>query len=492
MLKKRKNIHSQIILDWFNVTYRSLFLGILLIITVVGVGLLAYYFYLGQASPRAEARREIDKADTLYHDAVIYARGEKLEELRDTAKANMNQAYNEFDRKNYTDAKIAAIRSQNLSQKIIDIARDQSTTSTEVRFYKIEGDVKVKRAGSFVWESAASITLLRFGDQIKTSSKASAQIIYFDGTITTISSGSLLEIKEIYEDPRTKVQKVHEKLSWGTLQASTQKMRTKGSFHKVSTETSQAKSREEAEFKVVYDKKRGESSIDLYKGSLEIFTKAERIKLSESEKILIGKDGGISEKENMPLPPKIVSPADQKIFVYVNHSDATTDLVWQKTPHCQKYHLVISNLPLFSNPIVDKEDVTSNYVELPGLPPASYYWKVSCFNENGIEGQFSQTRKFRVVSSQFRDKSDKIPPKIEIDDFLQTGPLVIISGKTEPGATLWVSSETDSEIADIYEDGTFYVVHRLRKEGANDLYIVAQDAAGNETKIKRRAYLESY
>jgi hypothetical protein len=488
MIRKGRKIDSQIVLDWFNVTYKSLFLGIFIVIIVISIAIFSYYFYLSQASPRAESKREIEKAESLYHDAVVYAQGEKLEELRDTAKDNLNQALDEYDRKNYTDAKIAAIRSQNLSQKIIDIAREESTTSSEVRFYKIEGDVKVKRAGSFIWEAATPRTLLRYGDQIKTSSKASAQIIYFDGTITTIHQGSLLEIREIYEDPRTKVQKVHEKLNFGALLASTQKKRTEGSFHEVSTETSKAKSDKEAEFKVAYDKDRGESSIDLYKGSLEVLTSAERMNLSESERISVAKNGRISEKKNIPYPPEIISPADQKIFVYTKYKEATTDLIWEKTPICKKYHLMISNLPLFSNTIVNKKDLKTNYVELPGLTPASYYWKVSCYNDEGVEGRASETRKFRIVSSQFRDKNDTIPPKIEISDFLQTGPLVIVSGKTEPGANLWV----DSERVDVYDDGTFYAVVKLRKEGASDIHIMAQDPSGNETKVKRRAYIDSY
>lgn len=488
MIKKSRKINSQIILDWFNVTYKSLFLGIFIVIIIIAIAIFSYYFYLSQASPRAEAKREIDRAESLYHDAVVYAHGEKLEELRDTAKGNLNQAYDEFERKNFTDSKIAAIRCQNLSQKIIDIAREESTTSSEVRFYKIEGDVKVKRAGSFVWDAATKKTLLRFGDQIKTSSKASAQIIYFDGTITTINPGSLLEIREIYEDPRTKVQKVREKLNFGTLLASTQTKRAEGSYHEVSTETSKAKSDSEAEFKVAYDKDRGESSFDLYKGSLEVLTSAERMNLRESEKISVAKNGSISEKKSIPYPPEIISPADQKIFVYTKYKEATTNLIWEKTPLCKTFHLMISNLPLFSNPIVNKMDLKTNYVELPGLPPQSYYWKVSCYNEEGVEGKFSETRKFRIVSSQFRDKSDTIPPKIEISDFLQTGPLVIVSGRTEPGANLWV----DSERVDVYDDGTFYAVVKLRKEGASDIYIMAQDPSGNETKIKRRAYIDSY
>ena len=62
------------------------------------------------------------------------------------------------------------------------------------------------------------------------------------------------------------------------------------------------------------------------------------------------------------------------------------------------------------------------------------------------------------------------------------------TGRTEPGAQLWI----DSEKVDVYDDGTFYAVIRLRKEGNNDVQLVAQDAAGNEARLVKRAYVEQY
>ena len=36
------------------------------------------------------------------------------------------------------------------------------------------------------------------------------------------------------------------------------------------------------------------------------------------------------------------------------------------------------------------------------------------------------------------------------------------------------------------------VKKRLRKEGVNELHLLAQDAAGNEARLTHRAYVESY
>ena len=105
-----------------------------------------------------------------------------------------------------------------LSIKVLDIVRG-STGTTLVRFLRIEGDVKVKQAGEFSWESANPKMLLRVGDQVKTSSTASAQLLYFDGSKTTIQPGSLLEIRDLYEDAETLAGDVFKLFYYGALSA---------------------------------------------------------------------------------------------------------------------------------------------------------------------------------------------------------------------------------------------------------------------------------
>jgi len=66
--------------------------------------------------------------------------------------------------------------------------------------------------------------------------------------------------------------------------------------------------------------------------------------------------------------------------------------------------------------------------------------------------------------------------------------MVIVNGRTEPGATLWINNEK----TETYDDGTFYAVVRLRKEGMNDIRFVSQDTAGNEAELTKTAYVEMH
>ena len=185
--------------------------------------------------------------------------------------------------------------------------------------------------------------------------------------------------------------------------------------------------------------------------------------------------------------PRLVAPSDQRVFVYEDPTKGTTDLTWEKVPGAARYHLIISDKFLFTDPLydADREETT---VVLDGVASGAYYWKVAAVSPSGVRGPFSEPRRFRVTSQKIRDREDTSPPKLEITDFVQTGPMVIMNGRTEPGAQLWI----DSEKVDVYDDGTFYAVIRLTKEGNNDVQLVAQDAAGNEARLVKRAYVEQY
>src|SRR6185503_1939174 len=101
----------------------------------------------------------------LLSEASTYARDTKTKMLCDNATTKLEEARRQYDHRDYQDARTSAMVSQNPAQKVIDIGRGETATDREVRFYKIEGEVRVKRAGQFHWEDATPRMLLRIGDQ---------------------------------------------------------------------------------------------------------------------------------------------------------------------------------------------------------------------------------------------------------------------------------------------------------------------------------------
>jgi len=481
--------NTRIQLDWFNVRYRTLVLwGVVIIGGLSAGGAYFYHNHYLKASPQGQARTAIGQAETLLEQAALQAKNDRLQAMRDDAQRFLDGARSNFNEGNFNDARVAAIRSQNFSQRLLDTARGGETAAKEVRFYKIEGDAKVKRAGQFIWEAADPKLPLSVGDQVKTSSNSTAQIIYFDGTITTIKPGSLLEIKELYEHPTTKVRKVREKLNFGGVSATLAGGNAAGSFHEVATDTSSTRSQERAEIEVGYDQTSQRTEVRVHSGQAQVSAGSKEIKVSQAEMVAVGQDSQVMTRGRIPRAPELLQPIDQKVLVYRDTDAATTQLVWKGVPDAARYHLQISRRSLLGELLLDKEDVRATSVKLPRLKVGSYYWRVATVSAENVQSAFSETRKFKIISTEIRDQEDKIPPAVEIKDFLVFSYQVIINGKTEPGAVLSI----DGQRVDVFDDGTFTAVIKLMREGRNTLNIVAQDISGNETQVKRTAYVEAF
>ena len=473
-------------LEWFTVTYRSVF-GAVLVVLLLAIGGPSYWYYFRVLKPRAAAEEAIGRAERRVGDAASLRSDPTAGEIVEGATINLREAQEAYRGRRWDDSRVAAIRADNLALKALRMMEGESADDLPVRFYRVEGDVRVKRAGEFSWKPADSKMVLKVGDQVKTSSNASAQLIYFDGAVTTIQSGSLLEIRDLYEDPVTKVRRVREKLTFGEVNASTQESNVKGSFHEVATEKVAARSTEASEFRVALDEKSKKSEYDVFKGAVVVATPQRQESLVAGEGVRAGSQGELTAKRALPPVPRLTAPRDQRVFIFEVPDDQSITLNWERVAGAGSYHLVISDKSLFTDSLYDATRAGTSAV-LEGVPPGSYFWKVAAIAESGKRGPFSKQRRFRVSSQKIRDRGDEVPPVLDITEFVPVGLMVIVNGRTEPGATLWA----DNEKVDVYDDGTFYAVLRLRKEGVNRLHFVAQDTAGNETELVKETYVEIY
>jgi len=477
---------SRIQLDWFNVTYRSVlgFIGILILLVGAGAG---YWYYQYVYGPRAAADEAITRAERRLGEASSLREDDRLREIVESAEVALREARQAQAILRFDDSRVAAIRSENLSLRALAMSRGSEDESRLVRFYRLEGDVRVKKVGSFSWEAADSNMVLEIGDQVKTASSASAQLIYFDGTVTTIQPGSLLEIRELYENPVTKVRRVREQLARGELKASTQEKNVDGSFHEVATEKAAARTDEAGEFRVAYNPERKTAEFDVFEGRIEVSSPSERESLVAGERIRATAGGRLADKEVLPGVPRLVSPRDQKVFISEEAADQSITLSWEPVPGARSYHLTISDKALFTSPLYDARR-EGTQAALDAVPAGSYYWRIAAVSGAGVSGPFSPARRFRVSTAKIRDRGDTVPPELEITEFVTIGRMVIVNGRTEPGATLWI----DTEKIDVSDDGTFYAVVPLRKEGLNEVRFVSQDTAGNETDMVRSTYVETF
>jgi hypothetical protein len=488
MATRRGSEKSAILLEWFNISYRTLYsIGFALLVVVAAGSWFTYQKLFYEGSPRAEARLAINQAEQALDKAGPMTQQDATTGLKQAAQRLLSEARRQYDAANYEDARKAAVESTLNSDKALAISRGES--AREVQFYRVEGDVEVKRVRELIWVDAERGMALSVGDQIKTSSKASAQIIYFNGTITTIKPGSLLEIKDLYDNPATRVQQVRERLREGRVSASTQEPSATGSYHEVATQNTVAKSEERANFDVAFDKDGENTRVEVHSGraTLTAGDKAP-VTVNSLERVDVDREARVSPIEKVPAPPGMMEPPDQKIFPIKEGHSPTVDLSWEPVEGAGTYRLQISSQPLFAQPAVDLDNLKTTAATLPNVKEGGYYWRVAAIFPDGRASPFSTPRKFKIISGNVAQAGDTTPPPLTIEDFLVFASQVIIRGRTEPGVLLTVAGNK----VDVYDDGSFTTVVPLTHEGINKVEFVAQDMAGNETRVDRTATVDSY
>ena len=271
------------------------------------------------------------------------------------------------------------------------------------------------------------------------------------------------------------------------MSATTPETNAAGSYHEVATDSSTTRAGNRAHVEVSFDAQTRKTRTEVHSGSAEVRAGGQTLNLKPLERMEVTRDN-IVTRQSMPAPPQLIDPVDNRIFQIKDQSTAAASLRWSPIQGADRYRLQLSRTTLFGDLLLDKSNIRSSRVQIPGLKEGNYFWRVSVVDAGGVESAFSETRRFRVAGERGRDAQDRVPPPLQVNDFLPSGHIVIINGRTEPGAVLSIDGQT----VDVYEDGAFTAVVRLRKEGRNDLEIIAQDASGNETRMRRPVYLESF
>lgn len=475
----------QVLLDWATISYRSIMRTVVLVVLAAALG--GAFFYLRatlRGTPEEMALLDIGRAERLHREATTAA-GTDPDRSASVGRAGrlLAEARLAFDRRAFPEARAAAQQSQAFAEKVLEGREGESFAA---RIFKFEGDVKVKRSREFVWNSLSGNTALRIGDQVKTSSSGSAQIIYFDGTITTIKPGSLVEIRELFEDPATKVRKVEEKVNWGGVSSTTADTNAAGSVHEVSTDSTRTRAFTKAEFDVNFDAGTKSASTQVHSGTTEVSAAGTTQTLAPLDRIDVEGEK-VTARRQIPSAPDLLDPADSRVFLTASGAPDVS-LRWSSVHGAEHYRLQISRTALFSGLILDKPDIRSASVRIPGLQEGTYYWRVSAFGSGEAEGGFSEVRRFKVSGGRDSAPDDRTPPILQVREFLPSGHLLIINGLTEPGALLTIEGQS----VDVYDDGTFTAVIRMKHEGKNDVEIIAQDSAGNETRLQRSAFVEAF
>ncbi len=470
---------SPVVVEWVYIRYRTVMMlaGALLVLAAGGI----WWWSSGKSEiTEAQAAQRIAAAEQAVEQA---ASAVPSADALPAARENLGQAHVQFGRRDFAAALSSAVTAEDIARDVL--AARHAGTDTGARIVRLEGDVKLKRAGQFLWEGATEHDQLKSGDQIRTGGSGSAQLVYFDGTMTTVSAGTLLEIRELYRDQTRKTQRVAERIEFGGVQAQTQDNEGFDSEHVVTTEDTSVHSRHASEFQVRHDADRKSSEVVAHRGALTLsITGGADVQVAENSRLTIA-GGQVVEKAALLDAPRLSTPADQRTFLAPGES--LVSMGWGPIEKAAAYRVQVSDRPMFS-PLLEERRVDAAALTFAAPRPGTYFWRVVAIDRDGHDGLWSESRKFRIATEGLKDPDDRTPPPLSVTEIMVVGTNAIVSGRSEPGALVWV----DGERVDVREDGRFTTVVALRQDGENRIRFVAQDAAGNEVRKTGSAFLDAF
>lgn len=467
----------RVTVDYVYVRYRTVLYGIGA--TILAALVLGYWWWSsGSISAEQRAVQALASAEA----AVVQARRSAPEAPSlPSAEDRLGEARRFLQSANYIGAADEARAAEQLARQALTAAPESSVS---VRIGRVDGDVRIKRSGQFLWEEAKEQQVLSVGDQIRTGSGSSADLAYFDGTSLKVAEQTLLEILELHRDAKQRKQRVEGRLAWGDVSATTEAHDDIQSVHTLKTDSTSVTSTEASSFSLKHDREQGKSEVVALSGAVQVRTPSEEFSVAENTRLSFDR-GKLVERSELLESPRLIAPPDQRTFLGMSDG---VELQW--APHAQAahYHVQVSDRSLFTRLLMDMSHVAKTSVLLPPMVQGTYYWRVAAIDKKGRSGRWSEPRKFRLLPTEFEDKDDTIPPPLRVTEIMVIGSNAVITGQTEPGALVWIEGER----VDTDEQGGFNWMIKLRQEGKNKIHFLAQDPAGNETRRLGYAQVDAY
>ncbi|HXO44348.1 MAG TPA: hypothetical protein VN846_02660 [Candidatus Cybelea sp.] len=348
-------------------------------------------------------------------------------------------------------------------------------SSRQARFVNLDGKVQVKKVNSVQWVNADYQVTLDKGDLIQTTSEGVARIAFADGTTYTVKGDTLVTVEENIVD-QDKASQVGVHISSGQVDLQTATWQVPGSKAEVSFENAVASLRENSRAAVRSDPGTKEQQITVDSGSAELNRGNEHVDIGQYERATFPSAGGGSiTKSQVLAPPQLLEPLNLQPIIVADPKHDPIHFSWKAAATAKIYDFQASTTTAFTH-IVEERKSASTSVDVSGLDPGDYFWRVRAIDEKGNVSDASESYKFTLVT---QGKEQEM--LLEVDDTELQGSVVEVIGRTEPGAALIING---AAVADIKSDGHFRYFTDPMTRGSHTIVITGQNRRGG-TAIKR-------
>lgn len=479
MAKKHRQTGANV--DWYLISIDRLKqIGlVVLLLLLAGAG---YWFWQkSKGNPRSNAESAIADARQALNQLAASKDFNAHRTEFDRAQRKLEEANTLLAGTKYPEAQGAAVESQTISRAALSGGTEREN---DAQFLTVEGEVKYQKGSAGDWKTADPRTPLFNGDWVKTGDRASAELIFANGSIYTVGSNALLEIFAAV-NPATSRKTNAVKMQIGSVEVATtddaSTVRTPGTQVIVESEsTTQVGVHQDKSTSVVAA--RGSASVSSSTGG-------EAIKLGSGDKINATPGGQLSSVKKLVMSPALLTPADNQ--VYQTTPDLRVVFTWDTQPNATGNVLQVSRSRLFSTLEINSRR-QRNTASAQVTSQGSFYWRVASVGPDGEIGPFSSFRRFRVSGGGSKGgptatSTDTEPPPLRLNRPASIGgPFFMVEGVTEPGATVFINDEE----VDVESNGHFKKLVSFNKTGANAVVVKAVDPAGNQTVKSETVFVE--
>lgn len=477
-MAKTKNKSAGAAIDWYLISIDRLKqIGLVILLVLLGAG--GWWYYSNQKrNPRSSAESAIAEARQALNSLAASKDFPNHRSDFDRAQHKLDEAGTALAAGKYPEAESAAVESQTFSRAALS---GKGGAENDAQFLTVEGDVQYQKSSTSDWTAAETRTPLFNGDWVKTGGGASAELIFSNGSLYTIGSNALLEVYSQF-NASTSRKNNSVQMQVGSVEVATtddaSSVRTPGSQVTIDSEsTTQVGVNSQKTTAVLTEK--GSASVTPSGGGAPV-------KLAVGEKLTATPQGSISPVKKLPMPPALLTPADNQVYLVTG--DSRVQFSWDAVPGAAGYVLQVSRSRLFTSLEINSKrqnSMASARVTAEG----AFYWRVGSTEPSGDVGPFSAIRRFRVNGAGHEGASapDAPAPLLQLKrPYPIGGPFFMIEGNTDPGATVLINDEE----ADVEATGHFKKLVSFNKIGPNLVVIKAINSAGKQTRLSETVLVE--
>jgi hypothetical protein len=334
------------------------------------------------------------------------------------------------------------------------------------RVVSFEGDVRIVRAATRETILVTKPTFVSAGDTIQTQADGRAQVEMIDGSTLSIRPNSAVVIRDsqsIFGGTNVRVT-----LDGGQINVKTQDQTEQtNNVVEVLESENRVFAQTDASFNI---NEQNGGEIRISRGGVETNVGGERTVVKENEFAAVN-NGKIAPKERLLDAPKPVAPANSEQI------SAASDVSfrWQK-PEANSavgFYLQVSKSPFFvaDGIIIERDNLTSQIFTLANLAPGIYYWRLRASSASGQTSDWSEFWKFTITKAAASGTLEATDWQVETVG----GNIYLISGKTQPGATVRIQGREVFATA----NGSF----RLQvSAGSPNVTVEISDERGNRSR----------